>query len=150
MVTNGTPSPVIMTLTAKLAATKLDFNRSLYYCTTSTFFFFKLLSLRVMQSFSGFPDHIHTVIFSQPESAQYNHILFYRTLNSCTKAAGVKGLIQGHLSGGNECGASAVFHFIHPASFPDFCSSNSVHFSTHKMRFLILIIICCVFFVALL
>lgn len=141
MVTNGTPSPVIMTLTAKLAATKLDFNRSLYYCTTSTFFFFKLLSLRVMQSFSGFPDHIHTVIFSQPESAQYNHILFYRTLNSCTKAAGVKGLIQGHLSGGNECGASAVFHL---------CSSNSVHFSTHKMRFLILIIICCGFFVALL
>ena len=71
---------------------KLAFNRSLYYYTTSTHFFL-LLSLRVMQSLSGFPDHIHTVI--------YLH---------CTKAAGVKSLLQGHLSGGNEGGASAVFH----------------------------------------
>ncbi|KAK0148634.1 Mitochondrial pyruvate carrier 1 [Merluccius polli] len=47
--------------------------------------------------------HIHTW-----KAAQYNHSLTCWPLSSSTAAGGVKGLAQGHLSGGNEGGASAT------------------------------------------
>ena len=71
------------------------------------------VSLRAMLSFSGVPcSHSHT--HSYLEADQYNHSLICWPLISSTGAAGVKGLAQGHLSGGNEGGGSAAVSHSSP------------------------------------
>ena len=96
-----------------LAETKLTFF-ILFYLT----FIYPGKSIENNFSFATTTCHIHTVPHSYLEAAQYNHSLICWPLSSSTGAVGVKGLAQGHLSGGNEGGTSAVLSLSPPRFYP--------------------------------